>query len=221
MSAWREGQNIGPSAKDLFLVRITTSALPIFSFRPLPAGHASFSRIESDSQSKTVRGNNRLLMSVHRVPKELISRFVKICPTCKTRRGSNSHVSPPTSPKNTSSAYSSPQSPGMLSSPVSRRDSLLSRHSSIYPSSPVSTNIYGSHYQGSQWFSSPQYDHNSGAVHPGSSNSMGSNPSMANMNQNGLPMNYSSEYHNGSVSSHRPYPNGYETASNYSQNHDY
>jgi hypothetical protein len=162
-------------------------------------------------------------MSIHRVPKELISRFVKICPTCKTRRGSNSHVSPPISPKNTSSTYSSPQSPGGLSSPVSRRDSLLSRHSSIFPSSPVSTNMYGSHYQGSQWFSSPQYDHGPGAVHQGSSNAMGSNPSMANMGgQNGLPISYSSDFHNGSVSSHRSYPsNGYETTGNYSQNHNY
>jgi hypothetical protein len=220
MPAWREGQNISPSAEDLFLVRIATFLLHFLSgLSPQAMPLSRGSSLMSEARLPDVE--NRVLISVYRVPKELISRFVKICPTCKTRRGSNSNVSPPISPKNTSSVYSSPQSPGMISSPVSRRDSLLSRHSSIFPSSPVSANIYGSHYQGSQWFSSPQYDHNSGASHPGSSNSMSSNPSMANMNQNGLPMSYSSEYHNGSVSSHRSYPNGYETASNYSQNHNY
>lgn len=34
-----------------------------------------------------------------RVPKELISRFVKICPTCQVRRG-GSHLSPPDSRRN-------------------------------------------------------------------------------------------------------------------------
>ena len=40
-----------------------------------------------------------IVHSSSRVPKELISRFVKICPTCQVRRG-GSHLSPPDSRRN-------------------------------------------------------------------------------------------------------------------------
>lgn len=161
-------------------------------------------------------------MECYRVPKELISRFVKICPTCKARRGSNPHVSPPISPKHSSSVYSSPQSPALLSPPASRRDSLLSRHSSMLPSSPVSTNVYGSHYQGNQWLSSAQNVHSPEPVHSGSSSTMVSGSSMSSIGQNGLSLNYtSSGLPNGNVGSHRSYSNGYDASNNYSQPHQY
>ncbi|ERF77076.1 hypothetical protein EPUS_06294 [Endocarpon pusillum Z07020] len=156
------------------------------------------------------------------VPKELISRFVKICPTCKARRGCNSHVSPPISPKHSSSVYSSPQSPALLSPPASRRDSLLSRHSSMLPSSPVGTHVYGSQYQGNQWLSSAQNVHSPEPVHSGSSSTMVSGSSMSSIGQNGLSLNYtSSGLSNGNVGSHRSYSNGYDASDNYSQPHQY
>lgn len=47
----------------------------------------------------------------NRVPKELISRFVKICPTCQVRRG-GSHLSPPDSRRNSPTMeLSRPQRP--------------------------------------------------------------------------------------------------------------
>ena len=152
-----------------------------------------------------------------RVPKELISRFVKLCPTCQARRGSNSQPSPPISPMNISALYSPPQSPAMLSPPASRRDSLLSRHSSVFPSSPVTTNMYGSQYQGSQWLSSGQAIHN-----PGASNGMMSPSSLSNVSQTGLPLNFtSSSLQNGSVGSHRSYSSSYDTPHSYPQHHQY
>lgn len=147
----------------------------------------------------------------------MISRFVKLCPTCQARRGSNSHTSPPTSPRNISALYSPPQSPVMISPPASRRDSLLSRHSSIFPSSPVSTNMYGSQYQGSQWLSSGQAIHN-----PGASNGMMSPSSLSNINQSGLPMHFTSPgLQSSSVEPHRSYSDGYETSHSYPQHHPY
>ena len=157
-----------------------------------------------------------------RVPKELISRFVKLCPTCQARRGSNPHVSPPMSPKNISSLYSPPQSPAILSTPASRRDSLLSRHSSIFPTSPVSTTMYGSQCQGSQWLSSGQSIHSPGAVHPGPSNGMMSPASMPAISQSGLPLNFTtSAMQNGSAGSHRSYSSGYDSPNNYPHHHHY
>lgn len=157
-----------------------------------------------------------------RVPKELISRFVKLCPTCQARRGSNSQASPTTLSKNTSSLYSPPQSPETISPPTSRRESLLSRHSSMFSSSPVSTNIYGSQCHGNQWLSSPQHIHNPVAVHLGPPTAMTSSSSTASVGQNGLPSSYaSSGIQNGGVGSRGSYLNGCETACNYPQHHHY
>ncbi len=110
-----------------------------------------------------------------------------------------------------------PSPPAMLSPPASRRDSLLSRHSSVFPSSPVTTNMYGSQYQGSQWLSSGQAIHN-----PGASNGMMSPSSLSNVSQTGLPLNFtSSSLQNGSVGSHRSYSSSYDTPHSYPQHHQY
>ncbi|KAK2766172.1 hypothetical protein FQN54_007688 [Arachnomyces sp. PD_36] len=62
------------------------------------------------------------------VPKELISRFVKICPTCQVRRG-GSRLTPPSSHRNSPQIANAGNSPLLLSPPESRRESALHRPS--------------------------------------------------------------------------------------------
>lgn len=156
------------------------------------------------------------------VPKELISRFVKICPTCKARRGSNSQLSPPVSPKNRHSLYSPPQSPQFNSPLNSRRDSVLPRYSSMLPSSPVSTSMYGSQYQGNQWLSPAQNSFSPGTVHSSPPNGTIPSSPMVNTSQNGMPLSYTSPgFHNPGLGSHRSYANDYDTPTSYSQHHHY
>lgn len=63
-----------------------------------------------------------LLTLIQRVPKELISRFVKICPTCQVRRG-GSRLTPPNSRRGSPRLELLTRSPKLLSPPISRRDS--------------------------------------------------------------------------------------------------
>ncbi|KAJ5775967.1 uncharacterized protein N7511_000978 [Penicillium nucicola] len=56
------------------------------------------------------------------VPKELISRFVKICPTCQVRRG-GSRLTPPNSRRSSPRLEIVPRSPKLPSPSVSRRES--------------------------------------------------------------------------------------------------
>ncbi|GES65612.1 hypothetical protein ATEIFO6365_0012000400 [Aspergillus terreus] len=58
------------------------------------------------------------------VPKELISRFVKICPTCQVRRG-GPRLTPPNSRRSSPRLDMVPRSPKLPSPPMSRRDSTL------------------------------------------------------------------------------------------------
>ncbi|PWY79533.1 hypothetical protein BO70DRAFT_316065 [Aspergillus heteromorphus CBS 117.55] len=58
------------------------------------------------------------------VPKELISRFVKICPTCQVRRG-GSRLTPPSSRRSSPRLEVASRSPKLPSPPISRRDSTL------------------------------------------------------------------------------------------------
>ncbi|KJF60553.1 uncharacterized protein CIMG_06334 [Coccidioides immitis RS] len=64
------------------------------------------------------------------VPKELISRFVKICPTCQVRRG-GSRLTPPNSCRSSPKLDVVPPPP-ILSPPDSRRESIISRSSAPY-----------------------------------------------------------------------------------------
>lgn len=61
----------------------------------------------------------------NRVPKELISRFVKICPTCQVRRG-GSRLTPPNSRRGSPRLEMIPRSPKLPSPPISRRESSFS-----------------------------------------------------------------------------------------------
>ncbi|KAE8383958.1 hypothetical protein BDV23DRAFT_54050 [Aspergillus alliaceus] len=59
-----------------------------------------------------------------RVPKELISRFVKICPTCQVRRG-GSRLTPPNSRRSSPRLEIVSRSPKLPSPPMSRCESNL------------------------------------------------------------------------------------------------
>ncbi|PLN77101.1 hypothetical protein BDW42DRAFT_188276 [Aspergillus taichungensis] len=61
------------------------------------------------------------------VPKELISRFVKICPTCQVRRG-GSRLTPPNSRRSSPRLEIAPRSPKLPSPPISKRESAISHH---------------------------------------------------------------------------------------------
>ncbi|KAL5332240.1 hypothetical protein BJX70DRAFT_151831 [Aspergillus crustosus] len=58
------------------------------------------------------------------VPKELISRFVKICPTCQVRRG-GTRLTPPSSRRSSPRLDVSSRSPKLPSPPSSRRQSAI------------------------------------------------------------------------------------------------
>ncbi|RAK98058.1 integrase zinc binding domain-containing protein [Aspergillus ibericus CBS 121593] len=64
------------------------------------------------------------------VPKELISRFVKICPTCQVRRG-HSRLTPPSSRRSSPRLEVMSRSPKLPSPPMSRRDSTLNGQLSL------------------------------------------------------------------------------------------
>ncbi|PGH30001.1 hypothetical protein GX50_07248 [[Emmonsia] crescens] len=88
------------------------------------------------------------------VPKELISRFVKICPTCQVRRG-GSRLTPPNSRRSSPKLTTLPN-PQLLSPPGSRRDSVIGRPS---VASGRSQNEYSHHIQGSGWGHSHSHSH--------------------------------------------------------------
>lgn len=61
------------------------------------------------------------ILTTPRVPKELISRFVKLCPTCQVRRGV-SRFTPPNSQKGSPGLETVCHSPKLPSPPTSRRE---------------------------------------------------------------------------------------------------
>ncbi|KAJ5145627.1 uncharacterized protein N7515_000191 [Penicillium bovifimosum] len=84
------------------------------------------------------------------VPKELISRFVKICPTCQVRRG-GSRLTPPNSRKSSPRLEMIPRSPKLPSPPNSRRESTFGQV-------PIDRNQpdYFSHLGHNGWLDSQQ-----------------------------------------------------------------
>lgn len=89
--------------------------------------------------------NSRLSLTHHlsRVPKELISRFVKLCPTCQARRGTTRN-SPPESEK--SPEYMDTNSPDTMS-PQSRRESVVTKRGSINLQSPLQLSGFSATFQ--------------------------------------------------------------------------
>lgn len=100
MPAWWSRQNIGAGATYLFMV----SPEAFLSGGREPTTHRS------------------LIAFQYRVPKELISRFVKICPTCQVRRG-GSRLTPPNSRRGSPRLEMPSRSPKLPSPPISRRES--------------------------------------------------------------------------------------------------
>ncbi|CAG8174027.1 unnamed protein product [Penicillium salamii] len=76
------------------------------------------------------------------VPKELISRFVKICPTCQVRRG-GSRLTPPNSRKSSPRLDMVPRSPKLPSPPISRRESTFSGQMPLDRTSDFFGHIHG------------------------------------------------------------------------------
>jgi hypothetical protein len=99
-----------------------------------------------------------------RVPKELISRFVKLCPTCQVRRGgASARTSPPDSDRD---SYMHARSPGLISPPQSRRESIVTRKSSMSMHSPAALGGGGgaSEFQRqNRWMTPTQPGHSSSA----------------------------------------------------------
>ncbi|PGH10969.1 hypothetical protein AJ80_07326 [Polytolypa hystricis UAMH7299] len=92
------------------------------------------------------------------VPKELISRFVKVCPTCRNRRGAT-RGSPPAT-RQCSPRLGSLSGHSMLLSPSdSRRDSVISRPGGDRPQSNYT------HVPGSAWGNSASHHHMHGQYH--------------------------------------------------------
>ena len=100
-----------------------------------------------------------------RVPKELISRFVKLCPTCQVRRGgASARTSPPDSDRD---SYMQTRSPGLISPPQSRRESIATRKSSMSMHSPAALGGGGraSEFQRqNRWMTPIQSSHSSNAT---------------------------------------------------------
>jgi hypothetical protein len=94
---------------------------------------------------------------MNRVPKELISRFVKICPTCQVRRG-GSRLTPPSSHRSSPQMATTGGSSLLLSPPDSRRESAL--HRSNHAQRPSGDGFLHLQGQGS-WSLSNQPLHNS------------------------------------------------------------
>ncbi|KAL5355464.1 hypothetical protein BJX96DRAFT_161745 [Aspergillus floccosus] len=78
------------------------------------------------------------------VPKELISRFVKICPTCQVRRG-GPRLTPPNSRRSSPRLDMAPRSPKLPSPPVSRRDSTLNGQMALERSQADYFGQFGGH----------------------------------------------------------------------------
>ena len=86
------------------------------------------------------------------MPKELISRFVKLCPTCQARRGA-SRNSPAGSEKSPDGYPASPE----IASPASRRDSIASKKNSVTAQSPLGLGGFRSTFeQQNRWMSGMQ-----------------------------------------------------------------
>jgi hypothetical protein len=121
-----------------------------------------------------------LTSRIPRVPKELISRFVKLCPTCRVRRGT-ARTSPTVSDKDSVSDYMDIQSPPeMLSPHESRRSDIGGRQGSLSSGAQVQQATYSSAFQSqNRWMSSaPQAQSYTGPANvliPAPSHSLASN----------------------------------------------
>jgi hypothetical protein len=152
-----------------------------------------------------------LLTACSRVPKELISRFVKLCPTCQVRRGS-ARASPPDSDRD---CYMHTRSPGLISPPQSRRESIATRKSSLGMQSPVALVGGTSEFQRqNRWMTPAQPGQsstyntlptsNSMSVIASSTNAHGPNANHMNFNTSEHTNNHAAYHSNGLRFAHTP-----------------
>lgn len=99
----------------------------VVATRPL---HKSGAFIHGKRHYELVAARNSVTNQASRVPKELISRFVKICPTCQVRRG-GSRLTPPNSRRSSPRLEMVPRSPKLPSPPMSRRESSFGGQASL------------------------------------------------------------------------------------------
>ncbi|KAI9372400.1 hypothetical protein BJX61DRAFT_534011 [Aspergillus egyptiacus] len=100
------------------------------------------------------------------VPKELISRFVKICPTCQVRRG-GPRLTPPSSRRGSPPLEIPSRSPKLPSPPISRRQSAISG-----PISLERPQLSYFHQQGN-WVGSNRKSRQSASLHIGAARPVG------------------------------------------------
>jgi len=101
-----------------------------------------------------------MLTCDHRVPKELISRFVKLCPTCQIRRGTNRNS--PQESERSSEAGMEAQPPDITSGINLRNNSTTSMQSILNVKLPLQTagfNSGQSFHQQHRWMASLQPQH--------------------------------------------------------------
>lgn len=178
MSTWWKRQDVGSGSQSVLMVFKKSAEI----FRKKPA--------------------NSL-----RVPKELISRFVKLCPTCQVRRGgASARTSPPDSDRD---SFMHNQSPGLISPPQSRRESVATRKSSMSMHSPAALGGGGASefLRQNRWMMPIQSSHSSNAaLHsiPNSGyNTIPANPPMSAISSlnsthapNNSPTNFNTRVHN-------------------------
>ena len=148
MPTWRQRQDICSSSTDLFMVgNVLAPAYTTCIFVALL--------------------NSRVL-TTPRVPKELISRFVKLCPTCQIRRGV-SHLTPPNSQKGSPGLETACHSPKLPSPPTSRRESIFNSQ----VSQAEYLGQFGEHHG---WVDSPHNIHGRQGIGPEPIRSFGGGP---------------------------------------------
>lgn len=116
MSTWWPGQDFCPGTPGVLMVGCPGNA-PINLSAHQHSNPFSLQWLPSDE-------------NISRIPKELISRFVKICPTCQVRRR-GSRLTPPSSRRESPQLEPASRSPTDLSPPVSRRQSVVSRQTNL------------------------------------------------------------------------------------------
>lgn len=189
MPAWRQRQDIGPSPSNILVVS------------QLPSSH-----IFVPAQPP--------YLSSQRVPKELISRFVKICPTCQVRRG-GSRLTPPNSRRGSPRLDMISRSPKLPSPPMSRRESTLTGHMALERSHADYFGHCGGH---NNWIDSQR------SVNERTSLGLGSVRTLGVGSLGHLPANITATMDNFAsdisvASSHVTYGSGYEPTTHASSSH--
>ncbi len=152
-----------------------------------------------------------LIAERRRVPKELISRFVKLCPTCQIRRGAN-RSSPPGSEKSPEESY--PPSPE-TTSPSSRRDSLATKRNSASTHTPLSMAGFSSTFQQQNRWMTPLQPSESRYSSDAYSSSTSTSNNYTMQDSHGLPSPSTMSTNYGRSMNHMSYSNNTSSSSGF------